>query len=204
MSQRLPVDYVPSPIVVALRNPRDLPLALASPHRTIFMLGGSLTSLPKIVDIARSHGRDIFVHADLVQGLGRDAQSVQWLAQIVRPTGILSTRASTVLRAKSLGLPVIQRIFLVDSQAFHTGLSVIREIEPDFVEVMPAVATGAIQELVQQAPCPVIAGGLCNSIAHYRAAIQAGAVAVSTSCRALWQYRGAVEVVKASGEHAAS
>lgn len=199
MLKRLPDQYQPSPIVIALRDPRDLPLALASAHRTIFLLGGTLTGLPQTVAAARSRGRDVFVHADLIQGLGRDAQAVRWLAEAVKPTGILSTRASTVLQAKHLGLVAVQRIFLVDSQALRTGLHVAQEIQPDFLEVMPGVIPGAIRELVQQAPCPVIAGGLCKTVAHYRAALQAGAVAISTSCRDLWQYRGESEVVTASG-----
>lgn len=199
MRTRLPDQYKPSPIVIALRDPRDLPLALDSPHRTIFLLGGTIIGLPKAVTAARTRGRDVFVHADLIHGLGRDAQAVRWLAEVVQPMGILSTRAATVIQAKHFGLVAVQRIFLVDSQALHTGLSVVREIHPDFVEVMPGVIPGAIRDLVQQAPCPVIAGGLCKTVAHYRAAMQAGAVAISTSCRELWQYQGEPEVVSADG-----
>lgn len=195
MTKRTPVEHSVSPIVMAVRDLAELPLALSSSARTIFLLSTSLSTVEQAVAQAKADGRDVYVHADLVDGLGKDSHAMRWLANSVQPTGILSTRTSALAEAKSLGLVAVQRIFLVDSQALKTAIHLARQTRPDFVEVMPGVVPEGIRQLVQQVPCPVIAGGLCKTVAHYMAARRAGAVAISTSSHALWEYQGDTEVV---------
>lgn len=189
MEKRTPTAYRLSPIIIALRDSRDLTEALAQPHKTIFLLGGSLQSVAGTVEHIRRAGKDAFVHFDLVEGLSKDAHALRWLAETARPTGILTTRAPMVSLAKNLGLVAIQRMFLLDSQSLQTGLTVMRDVKPDFLEVMPGVVPDIIRQLVSSAACPIIAGGLCKTPAHYIAAREAGAVAISTSEPALWRYR---------------
>ena len=178
-----------SPIVVALRDPKQMPLALASPHRTVFILSSSLNTISDMVAQVQARKKEAYIHFDLVEGLGKDAHGLRWLAETARPTGILTTRAPLVSHAKALGLSTIQRMFLLDSQSIHTGLHLVKDVKPDFLEVMPGILPEIIQQLVQLNLCPVIAGGLCKTIAHYKAARQAGAVAISTSDRELWKYQ---------------
>jgi glycerol uptake operon antiterminator len=178
-----------SPIVVAVREPKDLAKALRSPHRTVFLLTSSLSSVGLAVETVKRSGKQIFVHMDLVEGLAKDAAGLQWLAETVRPTGIITTRAPMVGKARHLGLLTVQRIFLVDSQSVQTGVHLAREVKPDYLEVMPGVVPEVIRSVVKEAPCPVIAGGLCQEVDHYLAARAAGAVAISTSAHKLWEYR---------------
>jgi glycerol uptake operon antiterminator len=187
MSKHIPGGRQVSPIIPAVREQKELPLALAAPHSTIFLLSSNLTSIAEVVSSIKARGKEVYVHFDLVDGLGKDPHGLRWLAENVRPTGILTTRGPLVSQARSLGLATVQRIFLVDSQSLQTGLNLVREVKPDFVEVMPGLMPEVIRQIAQKVACPVIAGGLCTTAAHCRAAWEAGAVAVSTSDRELWK-----------------
>ena len=82
-----------SPVIAAVRGQEALDAALASPVRIVFLLGGDPFTLPALTRRAREAGRPVFVHMDLVEGVGRDAAGVRWIARMVKPEGILSTRA---------------------------------------------------------------------------------------------------------------
>lgn len=184
-----------SPIVVAVRDLAELSRALATTHRTVFLLSTNLNNVGAAVEAIKKAGKQVFVHMDLVDGLGKDAHGLQWLAGAVQPTGIITTRAPLVTKARNLGLATVQRIFLLDSQSVHTGLHMARDVKPDYLEVMPGIIPETIRLLVKESPVPIIAGGLCREIAHFEAAREAGAVAISTSADELWQYRTDKEVM---------
>lgn len=186
--QSSPVERMQrSPIIVAVRDPKDLPAALASSQPTVFLLSADIGNVVELVYSVRSKGKDVFVHFDLISGLGRDHQALKWLSEMAEPTGIITTRAPLIAHAKGLGLVTIQRTFLVDSQSVSLTLEQVRRVSPDFLEVMPGIAPEGIRMLAGQAGCPVIAGGLIRTVAQIRAALAAGAVAISTSDQALWR-----------------
>lgn len=178
-----------SPIVLATRDFKEIPAAIQSPHKTVFLLSGNLNSIGEAVRTVRSAGKDVFIHFDLIDGLGKDSHALKWVAETVQPTGILTTRGALVTQARSLGLATVQRMFLLDSQSIQTGLTIVKDVKPDFLEVMPGLLPEIIAQLVQKIACPIIAGGLCKNIAHFESARSAGAVAISTSDRELWQYK---------------
>jgi glycerol uptake operon antiterminator len=187
-----------SPVIYGVRDIADLPLALASTHDVIFLLTGNLLTLGDTVAHVRAHKKDVFVHLDMVEGLGKDVHGLRWLAQTVRPTGIITTRAASIGQAKTLGLATVQRMFLLDSQSLHTGLHQVNDAKPDYLEVMPGIVPETLREIVRRVPCPVIAGGLVKRQAEVQAALDSGAIAVSTSNKDLWQYRHTYEEVVGS------
>ena len=128
-------------------------------------------------------GKLAFVHMDLVEGFAHDAAGVRWLARAVRPTGVLSTRAPLLRAASEDGLLTVLRIFMVDSSSLATGVRMAKSCEPTLIEVMPGLATRAIARLSRSVAQPVLA-------ADVEAALQAGALAASTSSRALWTRGG--------------
>lgn len=177
----------PPCIIPAVRTLPDLEVALASPHEVLFLLTGTISNIAASVQAARERGKEIFVHFDLIEGLGKDAQGLGWLARNVRPRGILTTRTPLVSQARSLGLVAVQRLFLLDSQSVQTGMNLVRESKPDYIEVMPGTVYETLQEVVGRVPCPVIAGGLIKTAAHCQQAFAAGATAISTGSKELWQ-----------------
>ena len=58
---------------------------------------------------------------------------------------------------------------------------------PDFIEVLPGIIPGVIREITEKTTVPLIAGGLIRSKQDVIQALQAGVVAVSTTCRDVWQ-----------------
>ena len=176
------------PIIAAIRDERDLPAALYSPAFALFLLGGSLLSLPAMAADARDAGKKVFVHIDLIEGLGTDPAAVNWCAATVSPHGIISTRAPILKRAKSLGLLTIQRLFLVDSASIHHGERQLAASKPDMVEILPGLLPKPLATLRDALgpSVPIIAGGLISSPAEVLCMLDAGAIAISTSAKPLW------------------
>jgi glycerol uptake operon antiterminator len=65
----------------------------------------------------------------------------------------------------------------------------IRIAKPDIVEIMPGVVSKKIKEFAQKVSTDILAGGLVEFKEDVDAAIEAGATAVSTADRELWNYR---------------
>jgi glycerol uptake operon antiterminator len=127
------------------------------------------------------------LYVDLVQGLQNDEYAVEFLQQMVKPAGLISTRMPVVSKAKKKSMLAVQRIFLLDMHALKTGYRLLETNQPDFVEVLPGVMPHMIREIVQRTQVPVLAGGLIRTLDDVKQALSAGAVAVTTSNEQLWQ-----------------
>jgi glycerol uptake operon antiterminator len=154
----------------------------------VFLLAADITTVAEQVSLVRSAGKELFVHFDLIQGLGKDAAGLRWLTGVCHPTGIITTRAQLVKDAKALGLATVLRTFLVDSQSATVTVEQVAKVTPDFLEVMPGIAPEGIRAVAGQVSCPVIGGGLIKSVPQVKAALSAGALAISTSREQLWHH----------------
>lgn len=182
--QELMLDH---PIIAAVKDDEGLAAALGSECAVIFLLYGSLLNLAGLIRRVHAAGKFAVVHADLVEGLGNREVAADVLAQFCRPDGVISTRASTVRRARHLGLMTVQRAFILDSMSIDGLQSQLSVGKPDFVEILPGIMPRVIGEVSQMTATPVIAGGLIKYKEEVMAAMRSGAVAVSTSCRAVWE-----------------
>ena len=175
------------PVIASARTMADVREAAASRVAAVFLLGGSIMTLPEMSAALRDAGKYVFIHLDLCEGLGRDAAAVDWCAQTLRPDGLISTRAQLLRRAADLGMMTIHRIFLMDSSSLNGGIRHLTANPPDLVEVLPGLVPKAIVRLREQLGLPVIAGGMVTEDDDVAQALQAGALAVSTSARSLWR-----------------
>ena len=174
------------PVIAAIRHLRDLPAVLESPVAVVFFLAGTIFNMGSAVAQARQSGKIAFVHVDMLHGLSKDDYGLQYLAETIRPDGIITTRNNLVSAARNYGLLTVQRTFLLDSQSVATGIQLVREAKPDVLEVLPGIIPGEIQEIVRKIKIPLITGGLIKTRAQCRAALRAGASGVSTSRQDLW------------------
>ena len=174
------------PVIAAVREAKNLEQATRSHTAAVFLLGGSLMTLPALVERARASGKYVFVHLDLCDGLGKDAAAVDWISLALRPDGLISTRQQLLRRAREQGLMTIQRLFLMDSESLTNGVRLLRTAPPDLVEVLPGLVPKGIRALREELGLPVIAGGMVTEAADVEQALQAGASGVSSSVRALW------------------
>ncbi len=174
-----------NPVVPAVRGPDSaLEAALAGDHPAIFVLGGDIFKVLARVG-AQSRRPQIYVNVDLVGGIAADASGLRFLSR--RVEGIISTHRHVVELSKASGLITIQRLFAIDSGAVERGLNLIRRAEPQFVEILPALAYCEIAEQYSKVlDVPVLAGGLLKSQRDISTILEAGALGVSTSHQGLW------------------
>ena len=83
------------PVIAAARTMDDVREAAASRVAAVFLLGGSILTLPEMTAALRSAGKYVFIHLDLCDGLGRDAAAVEWCARTLSPEQSANSFACT-------------------------------------------------------------------------------------------------------------
>ena len=168
-------------LIPAIKSPEELDRILSSNGKLVFVLFGDILTIPDIVARLKNAGKTVMVHLDLIDGLTPRDVSVDFLAENTRADGILSTKGNLVKFAKSRGLLAIQRFFLLDSMAL---LNIEKQLPLDYVdaiEILPGIMPKIIKQLVGLTNKPIIAGGLISDQEDVLSALNAGAVAVSTT-----------------------
>lgn len=176
-----------STILPAIRDLKDLDKVANSNYEYVVLLNTHIGQLKSLVKMLHDHDKKVLLHADLVQGLKSDEYAAQFLCRDIRPEGLISTRKNVLLTAKKAKLITIQRLFLLDSIALESSYNMLDSIQPDLIEVLPGVIPHIIKEIYDKTNVPIIAGGLIRTIEEVNAAIEAGAAAVTTSNRELWE-----------------
>lgn len=175
------------PIIASIRNDADLGSALNTQVAALFILYGDIFNLPQIMKEAKNHNKLVFLHMDLIKGIGRDREGVIYLAKKELCNGIVTTKNNLINIAKKEGLITIQRLFLLDSAALKTGEQILKHNQPDAVEILPGIAAPYfIEHIYKKMLCPVIAGGLISNQTEIEKLLQRGVLAVSTSKKELW------------------
>lgn len=176
------------PVIASARDLSSVRRAVATDVAAIFLLGGSILTLSELAECARSGGKRVFVHLDLLGGLGRDNAAVEWCAHEIKPDGMISTRAPLLKRANEMGMITIQRLFVMDSSSLHHGVNLFKAYAPDMLEVLPGLVPKAISSLKAELNRPIIAGGMITEPGEVAQALKAGASGVSSSVEALWRH----------------
>ena len=187
MVDRFKKSLEQSPVIAAVKSQEDFEAALRSNCKTIFLLFGNIFNLRQLVEAAKNAGKLIFLHVDLIEGFSRDAVALRFIAQEIRPDGIISTKNSQLKAAKDLGFLTVQRLFIVDSMSIQTTVKSSALIRPDTVEILPGIMPRITKQLSADLEIPVIVGGLVSESDDIKKALENGALGVSTSCRALWK-----------------
>lgn len=175
-----------NPIIAAVRDEKDLDLAINSDVSTIFLLHADIFNIKDLVDRSREGGKSALIHIDFLEGIGKDQRAVDYIAEVIRPDGIISTRSNHIKYAKEKGIFSIQRFFLVDSLSYETTIKAALSIKPDMLEVMPGIMPAVISRISRQLPMPVIAGGMITSKDEIIDILKAGALGASTGKKELW------------------
>lgn len=172
-----------SPVIAAIRDSK-WQASLTSPSEVLFYLEPHLSTARERVKEAHEAGKLIFVHLDMAEGIGKDREGVEFLAQC-GVDGIISTRSQIIRFAKDSGLLTVQRFFALDSQGLDSIQEMLKSSHPHFMEIMPGTIPKVIERFAT-GPIPVIAGGLIETKMEITGALRGGAVAVSTGSEELW------------------
>ena len=175
------------PIIASIRNDSDFKYALNSRVAALFILCEDIFNLPQIIKECKKHNKLVFLHVDLIKGIGRDREGIMYLARKELCNGIVTTKSNLINIAKKEGLIAIQRLFLLDSAALKTGEQLLKNNQPDAVEILPGIAAPYfIEHVYKELLCPIIAGGLISDKRGIEKLFQKGVLAVSTSKKELW------------------
>lgn len=184
MKERLLKHFEEVPIVAAAKSEDELEQCLKSRSGVIFLLFGNICNVAELVRRVKAVGKIAIVHLDLIEGLAPKDVSVDFIATATEADGIISTKSSVIRYAKQRGLLTIQRYFLLDSRVLD---NLFRNSSPaDFLEVLPGVMPKIIRQLTSTIDQPLIAGGMIRDKEDVRAALSAGAVAVSSTNDQVW------------------
>lgn len=175
-----------TPIIPAVKDEESLEVCLKSDSSVIFMLFGDICSIADIVERIKEKGKLAMVHMDLIAGLGSKEVSVDYIKKRTRADGIITTKPILVKRAKELGLAAVLRFFIIDSMALANLSKQTREARPDCIEVLPGVMPKVIRKITKENKIPLIAGGLISDKEDVCNALDAGAVAVSSTNTKIW------------------
>ncbi|BBN99495.1 MULTISPECIES: glycerol-3-phosphate responsive antiterminator [Sporolactobacillus] len=176
-------------VVPAANSMKNFEALLRSPFTHLIILDSHLSLIGTMVRMGKQAKKKVFIHADLIQGLKNDQAAAEFICQTIRPYGLISTRGTTLEMGKKRGLVTIQRLFLLDSRSLEVGCRLHEQIKPDMVELLPGVVPELIQEVIGRLGSPVIAGGMIRTRQDAEAALSAGASAISTSRKELWDVR---------------
>lgn len=185
MEQRFYDALQDCPIIAAVRDEQGLEACLQSDVRVVFTLYGDVCSIAPIVDRIRAKGKLAVVHLDRVTGLAGKEVAVDFIRQATHADGVISTHPNLIQRAKGLGLFTVLRAFLIDSIALDTLIAASR-IHPDALDILPGLMPPMIRRVREQTGLPVLTGGLITQKQEILQALEAGALAISTTDPAAW------------------
>ena len=186
MEQRLYEALQSNPIIAAVRDDEGLEACLQADVQTVFVLYGDICGIAGIVRRIKDAGKIAIVHADLITGLAAKEISVDFLHSTTLADGIISTRTNMLQRAKELQMIAILRVFLIDSMAFDAALGA-RNLKPDAIDILPGLMPSMIRKVRQMTGIPVLTGGLITEKREVMQALEAGALAISSTAPDVWQ-----------------
>ncbi|MGB8769975.1 MAG: glycerol-3-phosphate responsive antiterminator [Candidatus Korobacteraceae bacterium] len=174
-------------IIPAVRAPEFLAASTKSPGKIVYFLFGNPEDVPEMAGLVVTAGKVPIVNVDLAAGLARDQAAISFLAHH-QVQGIISTHPEPLRAARDLGLFAIKRTFLLDSAALESALRSLDQLEPDALEVLPAMAAPHIVDRLHQSypHLPVIAGGLIKTLREIEQLLGKGIDSVSVSDYRLW------------------
>lgn len=173
-------------IIPAVKDEESLKKCLDSDSSVVFILYGDICSIAGIVEQVKSHNKIAMVHMDLITGLSGKEVSVEYLKDVVKADGIITTKPMLAKHAKELGMYAVVRFFVIDSLALSNLTKQTNEAKPDCIEVLPGVMPKVINRIIKNTKTPLIAGGLIADKEDVCGALDAGAIAVSSTNPEVW------------------
>jgi len=181
------IEYLrANPIVAAIKDEEGLSNCLTSECQVVFILSGNLNDIAETVFRIKRAGKLAMVHVDLIDGLAARDAAVDFIARTTSADGIISTRPGIMRYAKNCGLLTVQRFFVIDSIALNNIIKQPAANAADAIEILPGTMPKIIHKIVMGVGKPVIAGGLITDKEDILGALEAGAIAVSSSNQNTW------------------
>ncbi|WP_458414583.1 glycerol-3-phosphate responsive antiterminator [Schinkia sp. CFF1] len=177
-------------ILPASTNMKEFERFLKSSYNIGIFLDMHISQLKNINMMAKEKGKKMIYHVDLIHGIKNDEYATEYICQEFKPFGLISTKAGVITKAKQKGVIAVQRIFLIDSHALEKSYQLLEKTLPDYIEVLPGAMPHMIKEVRERVKIPIFAGGFIRKPEDVHNALDAGATAITTSKRELWELFG--------------
>lgn len=174
------------PVIPEVKNDEWLNALPESDSGIAYIVYGDICSIGDIVARVKVEGKLAIVHIDLIVGLSTKEICVDFIRKYTKADGIISMKPAMIRRANDLGFLTIQRFYMIDGFTYANIAKYVRNCNPDIVEFMPAGLAKVMKYLVETIDKPVVATGLTQDSEDVMAALKAGAIAVATSNKELW------------------
>lgn len=180
-------SFYENPVIMAVKNNKDLNHSLESDNTIVFILYGNIETIPLIVKKLKKAGKIVIVHEDLIEGLSSSYYAASFIKEYTEADGIITTKAQNAQYARKIGLFAVLRYFVFDSLSYENMKESIKKINCDVIEILPGIMPSIIKDIKKRTNIPIVAGGLITSKDEVMKAIDAGALAISSSNYSVWQ-----------------
>lgn len=174
------------PVIPAAKNEEWLQACKDSECGIVYIIYGDICSISDIVQTIKDMGKLAIVHIDLIVGLSAKEISVDFIQKYTKADGIISMKPNMIKRAKELGMFAIQRFYVMDALSYANVVKHVKTCNPDLVELLPAGLTKVIGYILEEVDIPIVASGIVMDKEDVMGALKAGAFAVSTTNRKVW------------------
>ena len=174
------------PVIPEIKNDEWLGPLKESDSDIVYILYGDICTIAEIVEKVKETGKKAIVHVDLIVGLSVKEISVDFIKKYTKADGIISMKPAMIKRANELDMFTIQRFYMMDGFTYANIAKHVKNCDPDVVEFLPSGLYKVMQYLAETIQKPIVASGLRQDKEDIMGALRAGAVAVATTNRSLW------------------
>ncbi|EOS75229.1 MAG: glycerol-3-phosphate responsive antiterminator [Dorea sp.] len=174
------------PVIPEIKNDEWLEALKESDSDIAYVLYGDICTIADIVERVRGSGKRAIIHVDLIVGLSAKEISVDFIKKYTEAEGIISMKPAMIKRANELGMFTIQRFYMMDGFTYANIEKHVKNCNPDVVEFLPAGLYKVMKYLAETIKKPIVASGLTQDKEDIIGALKAGAIAVATTNRSLW------------------
>lgn len=168
-------------IIPAISNTKDFEKFLKSDKEYCVLLDLHISLAEQLVTMAHKAEKKVLVHLDLIHGIASDEYGCEYFCQKIKVDGIISTKGKVIEAAKRNKKIGILRIFLIDSRSLEKAIALCNAVAPDYVEVLPGIASGILPMLKTRISVPMMSGGLIKTKEEIQKCLDDGACAVTVS-----------------------
>ncbi|MEF2967105.1 glycerol-3-phosphate responsive antiterminator [Paenibacillus sp. M1] len=179
------------PIIASVTKEEQFVQVLESSVKRVNLMIGHIGNIEEYISRLHDAGKLVYVHLEMIAGLGKDAHSVAYLGDKFKADGIVTTKSGAVSAARHAGIKSIQRIFAIDTAAVNTAVRMINSTNPDEVELMPGLMPRVTRELKGMINQPLIVGGLIRHEHEMAEALASGADYISSGDPLIWNFANA-------------
>lgn len=175
-------------IIPSVRRAKDFAEALSGPARHILLSGQGIDILGQWTIEAHEKNKIVLVNPDLIGGLEASQTGLRLLKKHFGVDGIMSPNLQQLRMAHKEGLFCIQRIFLLDSQSWDSGLKALNNASVDAVEILPGTMAPKFVSSLKRKGVAMLAGGFIKTRKQIQELYSLGFYGATTSEKALWTY----------------